>query len=365
MPDSLTRRQLNRALLARQMLLAREKTDALDAIERLVGLQAQVAKPPFIGLWTRLHRFTREDLLTLLSKRRAVRATTMRGTIHLMSAKDFAALRGSLQPGLSAGALAVLGTRATGVDIDRVVASAREFFEEEPRPFGDLRPALVKKFPKLNDRAMGYLVRTHLPLVMVPNEDEWGFAAAACFACADTWIKKSIGTDTKPHALVQRYLAAFGPATPADAQTWSGLKGLAAVFDELRPKLRTFRDERGRELFDLPSAPRPDADVPSPIRFLPEFDNIILSHADRTRIVDDAHRPAIVTKNLQVRATFLVDGFVAGTWTVERKKAAATMIVQPFTKLSRAVRADLEQEGRLLLEFAERDAQTRDVHIKG
>ena len=136
------------------------------------------------------------------------------------------------------------------------------------------------------------------------------------------------------------------------------------MFEELRPKLRTFRDERGRELFDLPSAPRPDADVPAPARFLPEFDNIILSHADRTRIVDDAHRPAIVTKNLQVRATFLVDGFVAGTWSVERKKAAATMIVQPFTKLSRAVQQDLQREAQLLLEFAERDAKTRDVRIK-
>jgi len=207
-------------------------------------------------------------------------------------------------------------------------------------------------------------VRTHLPLVMVPNEDEWGFAAAACFACADTWIKKSIGADTKPHALVQRYLAAFGPATPADAQTWSGLKGLSAVFDELRPKLSVFRDERGRELFDLPSAPRPDADVPVPVRFLPEFDNIVLSHADRSRIVDDAHRSAIVTKNLQVRATFLVDGFVAGTWSVERKKTAATMIVQPFTKLSRAAQQDLMKEAQLVLEFAERDAKTRDVRIK-
>ena len=159
-------------------------------------------------------------------------------------------------------------------------------------------------------------------------------------------------------------MCCFGPATAADAQTWSGLKGLSAVFDELRPKLRTFRDERRRELFDLPSAPRPDADVAAPVRFLPEFDNIILSHADRTRIVDDAHRPAIVTKNLQVRATFLVDGFVAGTWSVEREKAAATMIVQPFTKLSRAVQQDLQREAQQLLEFSERDAKTRDVRIK-
>jgi len=360
----MTRRQLNRALLARQMLLTREKTTALEAIERLVGLQAQVAKPPFIGLWTRVHGFTREDLLSLLSKRRAVRATTMRGTIHVMTAKDFAALRGSLQPGLTAGALAVLGARAAGVDIDRVVTSAREFFEEQPRPFGDLRPALVKKFPTLNDRAMGYLVRTHLPLVMVPSEDEWGFAAAAAFTCADSWIRTSIGTDTKPHGLVRRYLAAFGPATAADAQAWSGLKGLSGIFDELRPKLRTFRDERGRELFDLPDAPRPDDDLPAPVRYLPEFDNIILSHVDRSRIVDDEHRPKLVTKNLQVRATFLVDGFVAGTWTVERKKTSATMIVQPFTKLSRAVQQDLQREGQLLLEFAERDAKTRDVRVK-
>jgi hypothetical protein len=356
----MTTRELNRATLARQMLLAREKTSAIDAIERLVALQAQVARPPFIGLWTRVAGFRREDLRRLIDARKVVRATALRGTLHLMTARDFVRLRAAMQPALTAGMLSILRRRAMSLDVDALVAIARREFDTRPGTFADLRAVLMSRFPGGDDRAMGFAVRTHLPIVQVPaadrDDEPWGYPATTDFACADTWIGKPIAGDDTPDALVLRYLAAFGPATAADVQAWSALSGVAPVLERLRRKLVTFTNERGRELFDLPKAPRPSADTPAPVRFLPDFDNLVLAHADRTRIVADAHRPAIVTKNLLVRATFLVDGFVAGTWTVERRKAAATLTIAPFGRISRPVRQELETEGQALLQFVEPDA---------
>ena len=264
----------------------------------------------------------------------------MRGTLHLVSAKDFLLLRATIQPALTKGMLAVLGARLKGIDLDRLIAVARPHLKEQSRTFEDIRAHLVRHFPKADERAMGYAVRMHLPLIQVPTDDAWGFPGAAEFALGDHWLKTPIGNSPQIEALVLRYLAAFGPATVADMQTWSSIGKLAPVFDALRQKLVTFRDERGRELFDLPKAPRPPADTDTPIRFLPEYDNLVLAHADRTRIIADAHRPALVTKNLQVRAVFLVDGFAAGTWKVERTKSAATVAVAPFGKLSARVRGE-------------------------
>jgi hypothetical protein len=355
---TLTRQRLNRATLARQMLLAREKTTALRGIERLVGLQAQVAKPPFIGLWSRVAGFRREDLTGLLLRREVVRATLMRGTLHLMSAKDFVELRATIQP-----VLTLLRERAKGLDVDRLVAVARACFEEQPRTFNDLRALLLKRFPKGDERAMGYAVRMHLPLVQVPSDAEWGFPGSADFALAEAWLGRPLGTEQKPHQLVLRYLAGFGPATPNDVKTWSGLTGVVEVLETLRSRLRTFRDERGRELYDLPKAPRPPEDTTAPIRFIPEYDNLMLSHADRTRIVADAHRSAIVTRNLQVLATFLVDGFVAGTWKIERKKASATLLIAPFGALTGKAREEVAAEGNQLLRFAEPEAERFEVRF--
>jgi hypothetical protein len=360
---ALTRQQLNRALLARQMLLTREKTTALRAIERLVGMQAQQARPPYIGLWSRVEGFQREDLTALLLKRKVVRATLMRATLHLTSAKDFVEFRGTFQPMLTAAMSAVFKDRAKGFDLEELIAVAREYYEERPRTFNDMRALLLKHFPKANERALGYAVRTHLPLVQTPGDSPWAFPAAADFTCADSWLGCPITQEQKPQQLVLRYLAAFGPATAKDVETWSYLSGLGPVMESLRPKLRTFRDEKKRELFDLPNAPRPDADSPAPVRFIADFDNLVLGHSVRTRIVDDAHRPRIVTKNLLVRATILVDGFVAGTWKVERKKAAASLIIEPFAKLPAGARSDLEAEGERLLEFSEPDADRFAVRV--
>ena len=359
---TLSNRQLNRALLARQMLLSREKTIALAAVERLAGLQAQIARPPFVGLWTRLEGFHRSDLLGLLHERRAARSTMMRGTLHLMTAADTVELRGALQPMLTRGARSILGDRTEGFDRNALMEEARAFFGAAPATFDALRKHLKAKYPEGDERAMAYTVRTHVPLVQVPTGDPWGFPASADFALAEPWFGMKISTEPAPaHELVRRYLAAFGPATPGDAQAWSGLSGLRQVFEELRPTLVTFRDARKRELFDLPDAPRPEEDTPAPVRFLPEFDNLVLSHDDRTRVMADEHRSRVVLKNLQVRATFLVDGVVAGTWKSERKKKTAALILEPFGTIARKTATELEREGNALLRFLEEDAEAREI----
>jgi hypothetical protein len=359
--DVLTVKALNRATLARQMLLARENEAALKAIERLAGLQAQVPRPPFVGLWTRLQRFAPADLTRLVHDRKVVRATMMRATLHLVSTRDYLALRPALQPMLSAGMHAVLKDRVRGLDLDALAAAARACLDERPRTFDEIRGVLAASWPKADERAMGYAVRTHLPLVQVPTETLWGWPGVASFAAAETWIGKAVDGPPDARALVRRYLAAFGPATVADAQAWAALRGLKETFEALRPKLRVFRDEKGRELFDLPQAPRPPADTPAPVRFLPEFDNLLLAHADRTRVIRDADRPKVVTANLRVLATFLVDGVVAGTWRIERKKSAATLTLEPFRPLARKDRADLAAEGTALARFLEAGAESVEV----
>jgi len=344
------------------MLLAREKISALGAIERLVAMQAQLARPPYVGLWTRVQGFKRDDLTKLFTSRKAVRGTHLRGTLHVMSAKDFARLRGAIQPALTAGVQAILRDRMKGFDVDAVMAAARQVFAKGPTGFEPVRQHLIKNFPKGDERAMGYAARLRVPLLQVPDESRWGYASAADFTLAEKWLGGTLSSDESPDELLLRYLAAFGPATVTDAQTWSGLARLRDAFERLRPKLVTFRDERGRELFDLPKAPRPDEDVEVPVRFLPEFDNILLGHDDRTRIVADAHRKLVYLPGLRVAATLLVDGYVSGTWSMETKKGVTTIVIQPFTKLAKATWDEAEKEGASLARFMEPDA--KDIAVR-
>jgi len=268
----------------------------------------------------------------------------------------------ALQPVMTQ-AMRVLRGRAEGLDLEKLVPVARTLLEREPRTFTELRASLQEEFPHVNERALGYAVRTQLPLVMVPTSDRWAFRSVADFTLAETWLDAPIADGAAPEALVLRYLAAFGPATAADVQTWSGLTGIGGVLKALRPRLRVFRDERGRDLFDLPAAPRPHEDVVAPPRFLPEFDNLVLSHADRTRVLADEHRGLVVTRTLRVRATFLVDGLVAGTWEVKRTRDAARLRLAPFQALPRRAVGELAEEGEALLRFAEADADTLHVEV--
>lgn len=363
-PETLTRKALNRALLARQMLLAREDTSALKAIEHMVGLQAQLARPPFVGLWSRIAGFQREELQSLIESRQVVRGTLMRCTLHLMSQTDYAAFRPVLQPALTLGMRSILKDRLNSFPLDALITEARRLFAERSRTFAELREALLERFPDADERAMGYAVRTQLPLIVMPGEHEWGFRGVADFALAEGWLGQPLAADDRPHALLLRYLAAFGPASASDIQAWSGLRGLATVLNELRPQLQVFRDERKRELFDLPEAPRPPEDTPAPVRLVADFDNLILSHADRTRIITEEHRAVVITNNGRVLPTFLVDGFVAGTWKVTRVRKMTTLTVSPFAPLSSAARSELAAEGERLARFLQPDAGQFDLQFE-
>ncbi|MEV4581041.1 winged helix DNA-binding domain-containing protein [Nonomuraea jabiensis] len=337
----LTLRDLNRATLARQHLLDRYEGDVADVVHRLVGLQAQEPRPPYLGVWSRLAGFARDDLHAALHARTLVRATMWRATLHLVTAADFAAFRPVVRPVLAAAA-----RRFDGVDFDAVVAAADRLLAAGPMTFNELRPRLQEEFPGAYDRALGYAVRMLTPLIMVPTEDRWSFPRESAFALPGFALEPA-GVE----ALIERYLAAFGPATPADVQAWSGLGGLKRVMSGM--ELERLTDFTGRELYDLPGAPRPGGDVPAPVRFLPDFDTLVLGHADRTRVLADEFKGRVATKNLRVKAVYLVDGFAGGTWQIKRTAKKATLLISPFTSTSLDV---LEEEGLRLLAFAEPDA---------
>jgi hypothetical protein len=361
-PPVLTNAELNRATLARQLLLERSAVAVPAAIEQLAGMQAQEPKHPFIGLWTRLEGFEEDALRRALHDRKVVRATLMRSTLHLFSAADYATLRMAMQPPMSV-AKRVLGPRSKGLDLDKVLPAADRLLKGTALAFDEIRARLQEQFPDVNDRALGYAVRTLLPLVMVPSEDaRWGFDRVACFAPAGEWLSESL-SDDGTQALARRYLGAFGPASAKDLQVWSGVGGTKEVLDGMRDELVVFADERGRELFDLADAPRPGAHAPAPPRFLPEFDNLVLAHDDRSRVIAAEHRPLVTTKNLRVKATFLLDGVVAGTWTIAVKRKVATLSIAPFGSLPKRAAKALTAEGEALLRFAEPEAKGYDVEV--
>ncbi len=357
-------RALNRATLARQLLLARARVAPAAAIERLAGMQAQLARPPFVGLWTRLEDFARADLLRLLERREVVRGTLMRATIHLVTRDDYLAMRPAIQPVLDKLMTGVLGKAADTMDIAGIVKAARAHVGRQPCTFEVMRQHLLTRYPALNDRAMGLIVRARLPLVQVPvDAAAWGYPAAADFAVAETFLGEKVAASGPAAALAVRYLAAFGPASVQDFQTWSGLHTARPVFEELRPKLVAFVDARGRELFDLPKAPRDLEDAEAPVRLLPEYDNLLLAYADRSRLVNDEHKRHLFTANLQIPASFLLDGRVSGTWRVDVKKPNAVLQIKPFAPLSRKVRGPLVEEAERLLRFIEPEAKAYDVDV--
>lgn len=370
MPERiLTLRELNRATLARQLLLEHTSFPALEAVEHLVGLQAQLPNPPYIGLWTRLQSFRRDDLTRLLEQRQVVRATMMRSTLHLMTAEDYVLLRPVLQPALTRALHAFFGAPAKGIDVEQIVAAARAYIQQEPRTFVQIRARLAELFPQTEPALLAYAVRTHLPLVQVPPGGVWGFGGSPAHVEASSWLERPLDTSTGGlRQLVLLYLAAFGPASVRDVQTWSGLSRLQDVLKALKPELCTFRDEQGNELFDLPDSPLPSADVPAPPRFLPEFDNLILSHADRSRVVPAEYRSSIFLSAGRVRATFLIDGFVRGTWRTERTQNGAKLVIEPFETaepLPPEARSALVEEGERLIRFIEDGAETFEVRFAG
>ncbi|HEX2134250.1 MAG TPA: winged helix DNA-binding domain-containing protein [Actinophytocola sp.] len=355
-------RALNRATLARQLLLDRADLPVRDAVAHLCGLQAQEPQEPFVGLWSRLRAFDPAVLSGLLTSRQVVRTHLMRRTVHLVTGDDVLAWRARHDPMLRQRVLGTYRRELDGVELDELAAAGRTVLADgEPRTMTELARTLTDRWPAPGPRPLGeMLVAALLPMAQLPPRGLWRTKAGARYALLDSWLGREIdpptpdGTDPVGEALVRRYLAAFGPAATADLRAWCGLAGLPGAVAAIRGELVSFRDERGRELVDLPDAPRPDPDTPAPVRFLPAFDNAILGYHDRTRIIDDAHRGLSVAGERVV----LVDGRVAATWNVE----AGAVVVSPLRRFSRADRTAVAEQGGELASFLS-DGDSRRVRV--
>ncbi|PWK74737.1 winged helix DNA-binding protein [Streptomyces sp. CG 926] len=336
-------RALNRATLARQLLLSRAEMSAGDAVAHLLGLQAQNVKPPYFQLHARLADFRPAELAGLMESREVVRMVTMRSTIHTHTAHDALTLRPLVQPARDR-EITYFRKGLTGVDLDRLAERARAFVESEPRTMGEIREELLQEWPDADPQSLSVAARCRLPLVQVTPRGVWGRSGQVRLTTVESWLGKPAGAAQPVDEVVLRYLAAFGPASVKDMQTWAGLTRLREAFERLRPGLLVFRDENGVELFDLPDAPRPDADTPAPPRFLPEFDNLLLSHADRTRVVPPEIKGRTWTGN-QAHCTLLVDGFLAGLWKLE----GTALTVELFGPVPKAAKEEIVAEGELMV----------------
>jgi Winged helix DNA-binding domain len=356
----LSRRVLNRTLLTRQLLLERVERPAAELIEHLVGMQAQEPPDPYVAMWTRVSGFDPHELSELIAARGAVRMGHLRGTLHLVTARDALAQYPILADVMARSwRSSPFVKRLVGVDMERVLARAREVVEERPRTPSELGAALAPEWPDRDSTSLAYAARFLLPLVQVPPRGLWGKTGRPTNTTAEAWLGKPMDSRPSVDDLVMRYLAVFGPATVGDIRVWSWLTGLREVVDRLRPRLRTFRDEAGRELFDVQDGPIADADTPAPIRFLPQYDNVFLSHEDRSRILSDG----VSVPDLAWRGGVLVDGFVAAAWRIDRDRRSATMTVTLAQAVSAAQRADLEAEGERLFAFVAGDREARELRI--
>lgn len=365
--DVLSRRALNRATLERQLLLRRSSLSPLEAVEQLVGMQAQVPLNPYTGLWSRLEGFRPEELAGLLEERKVVRLTVMRGTIHLVTAEDCLLLRPLTQPVLD-GQLArhtEHNDALAGVDLHEVVAFAEPLLAQSPRTGGELRALLAERFPDCDAAALAEACRHLIAVVQVPPRGVWRRTSQVRSTTVEAWLGRPMARSPSIDDVVLRYLGAFGPAAVADVAAWSRLTGFREVLERLRPRLRTFRDEQGRELFDLPDAAQPDPDTPAPPRFLPEYDNLLLSHADRSRFHSPKARAPFSALSTPIQGTVLEDGYVAGTWRIERDRGsgAATLAIEHVTPLTKRSSASIAAEGRRFLRFVADNASSHEVRF--
>lgn len=361
--EVLSLRAINRATLARQLLLERDARPAESAVEHLVGMQAQAPFPPYFGLWTRLADFEPSSLADALLARRVV---LMRGTVHLVTAADACFLRPLVQVIMDRDLRTNMQYSAglAGLDLAELAERAREALASRPLTAKELGADLAARWPDRPAAALAHAARGLLALVQVPPRAVWGRSGQTRYHTAEHWLGRALDTAPDPGRLVLRYLAAFGPATVADMQTWSGLTRLREVVEPLRQSLRVFADPSGRELFDLPDAPRPDPDTPVPARFLPEFDNLLLSHADRSRVMSEEFRKRLFgVKNGVFPGTFSVDGYLRGAWRITKSRKVATLTVTPWAKMSKKDMAAVVREGSRLLSFAAPDAEARDVVV--
>ena len=362
-PTVLTRRELNRALLARQLLLQRATLDPLAAIEHLVAVQAQEAEPPHLGLWTRLTAYHPDEVAALLADRSVVRAPFVRAAPHLVSARDLLQLAVAVQPALERATRGLFGEVWQRVDVPDLVAVARSALEADVLTDAELGAVLAEHAPGEDPAALTWAVATALPLVHLPPAGTWDADDEPRLATAADWLGAPPATASHEARLLWRYLAAYGPAGVVDMQAFTSMTRQQAVLPELRPHLEVLHDEAGLELFDVPGAPRPAADVPAPPRLLPAYDNILMAHDDRSRIIPPQRRPRVFRAGAQVRPTLLVDGFVAGTWRIVRTPERARVVLEPFEPLSEEARVGLVAEAERTLALLARAGEATDVEV--
>ena len=368
---TLSAQALNRATLQRQWLLQRRKASIVGAVEHLVGLQAQAPNPPYLALWARVEGFDFGALTKLIATRRIVRCALMRSTLHLVSAADLLALRPMLQPVLERSLRhSAHAKHLNGLDLHELAAAAHERLAHEPMPTGELGAWLAQIYPGRDPTALAMAARCGLPLVHVPPAGTWGSHKNAALCPADVWLDDATArTSPAPRdgdpleSLVRRYLKAFGPASAADIATWCGLTSLKPTLDRLAPLLRRYRSDDGRMLYDLARARLVDPDTPAPARLLPGFDNLLLSHADRRRVLADADRPRVFGVNGLIKPVVLVDGFVRANWQLERAKDRVVVTVEPFAKLDAAQRDQIGAEAHALARAVEPDAAGCDLRF--
>jgi hypothetical protein len=357
-------RALGRALLERQLLLRRAGLMPPQAIEHLGGMQSQAPNAPYVGLWTRLADFRAEQLTALMTGRAVVRAHLMRNTVHLVTARDFLAFRALYHPVLAKRfASSGFARNLAGVDLQALRGAGRDLLAASPRTRAELGRLLGPAWPGRDPLSLAYAL-THLePTVQVPPRGLWGTTGPAAYTTAQAWLGEQPDPGASPDRLMLRYLSAYGPATVRDVQAWSGLTRLGEVAERLRPRLRTFRGADGGELLDLPDAPRPDPDTPAPPRFLPEYDNLLLSHADRSRIIPARRKVPLPSGLGGTGGTVLIDGLWQATWKIVRAGDSAILTVEPFTRLTAPQAAELTEEGTRLLGFAAAGAGACDLHL--
>jgi Winged helix DNA-binding domain len=362
-------RELNRAMLARQLLLDRASIGIVAAVERLAALQAQWAPSPYIALWSRLRDFRRDKLWSAIERHQVIRARLMRGTLHLVSARDFYAYAVATQD-LQRGAWNRLQV-GRGVD-PRKVAALAIAFAREPRPKEEVLEHIEGRIGGKLGGPFNWLVwrfvSAHADLVTAPPGGHWEYGGTdAPYVAARHWIARGErpSEEAALETLLRRFLAAFGPATLADVARFAGQAPprIRPALERLAPKLRTFTDEEGRLLYDLPRAPRPDGGLAAPVRFLPRYDELLISYQHRDRVIAPAHRRAVYSKNAIVEAVVMVDGFAAGTWSLVRAKNDAVLRIAPFARIAPRDRVAVEAEGETLLQFLAPDATVAGVRF--
>lgn len=356
----LSNRQLNRATLARQMLLQRSDRTPAEAVEFLLGLQSQQTHDPYIGLWTRLRDFTPEMLTQLIVDKTLLRATTMRGTLHLHTVEDMVGIRALVEPFLKSVWTSGFRKRFGDNDKAKVLKAAVKLIDKAPSTAGALGKALKEQFPTADPLSMTTLLQSHETLIQIPPTRIWGSGHAPILTRIEKWLPSVPKPTVTSENLVRRYLAAYGPASIADMQTWCRLTKLSTEFKAIESELVTFESEDGRVLYDLPDAPRPDADTPAPVRFLPLYDNVYLGYDNRRRILSEGTADR-VNMFQDFKPAVLIDGEMNAGWVIDNKKGAAVLVIEIYRKLSKRETTELEAEGLAFLKFMEPKANTWDV----